>query len=411
VGFAWTPHQEGNFSVRGGFGIFHEQLLAKTFVVSGVRMSPFYSVAQLFSRDGAVDFPNAFFTQRAALVSSALGSKPQAEGTQWNLSQPTVMKWSLTLERGLGKPFTVSTGYSGTRAVHLLRGNLQLNSTPAEIRNGRRYILIEQPLPNPNFNRMRWALSDAVSDYHGLQLSLNKRFGRGLQFQTSYTLARSTDDASSWTGSNEFGSADLAGYRTEKMHGPSGFDVRQSSYSNFSYELPAGTLDGTASLFLSGWSVSGVLRLNSGSPINLNATQPRLGTLTEQFVSGSTLDLIPGGNNNPIRTQNPDQYFDVSQFSFPTPFFEGNLGRGTLRVPGIANFDFTLMKNTAIGRIGEEGSLQFRAEVFNLLNRPNFGDPAANLFDQNGVGRSTAGQITTTRTASRQIQLALRLQF
>jgi hypothetical protein len=411
IGIAWSPQQDGRFSVRGGFGIFHEQLLPKTYVVSGVRMSPFYSVAQLFSRDGPVDFPNAFFTQRNTLVSSALGSKPQAEGTQWDLSQPMVMKWSLTLERGLGSTFTVSAGYSGTRGLHLLRGNLQLNSTPSEIRNGRRYILIEQPLPNPNFNRMRWALSDAVSDYHGLQLSMNKRFSHGFQFQSSYTLARSTDDASSWTGSNEFGSADLAGYRTDKMHGPSGFDVRQSSYTNFSYELPTGNLDGLAHTSLVGWSVSGVLRLNSGSPINLSATQPRLGTLTEQFVSGSTLDLIPGGDNNPARSQNPDQYFDVTQFSFPTPFFEGNLGRATLRVPGIANFDFTLMKDTPISWIGEDGSLQFRAEFFNLLNRPNFGDPATNLFDQNGVARSTAGQITTTRTASRQIQLALRLHF
>ena len=58
-----------------------------------------------------------------------------------------------------------------------------------------------------------WALSDATSDYHGLLLSVNKRFGRGFQFQTSYTISKSTDDSSSWTGGNEFGSADQAGYR------------------------------------------------------------------------------------------------------------------------------------------------------------------------------------------------------
>jgi hypothetical protein len=411
VGLAYSPFASGRTSIRAGFGVFHEQLLPKTYVVSGVRMSPFYSVAQIFSRDLPIDFPNAFFTQRGALVSAALGSKPQAEGTQWDLSQPTVLKWSLNLEQGLGGSFTVSAGYSGTRGVHLLRGNLHLNRTPAEIRNGRRFILIEQPLPNANFNRMRWALSDAESDYHGLQLTGTKRFGQGLQFQVSYTLSRSTDDASSWTGSNEFGSADLTGYGTEKMHGPSGFDVRKSFYTNFVYELPSGGQGGASGMLLGGWSVSGVLRLNSGGPVNLSATQPRLGSLTMQFVSGSTLDLIPGGNSNPVHPQNPDQYFDVNQFAFPTPFFVGNLGRGTLRVPGIANFDFTLMKDAPIAWMGESGALQFRAEFFNLFNRPNFGDPAANLFDQNGVRRSTAGQITGTRTASRQIQLALRLAF
>jgi hypothetical protein len=164
-------------------------------------------------------------------------------------------------------------------------------------------------------------------------------------------------------------------------------------------------------MFLGGWSLSGVLRLNSGTPLSLSATQPRLGSLTMQFVNGSTVDLIPGGDSNPVRPQNPNQYFDVNQFSYPTPFFQGNLGRNTLRVPGIANVDFTLMKNTPIAWLGEQGTLQFRAEFFNLFNRPSFGDPALSLFDQNGNRRSNAGEITSTRLSARQLQFALRVQF
>jgi len=145
--------------------------------------------------------------------------------------------------------------------------------------------------------------------------------------------------------------------------------------------------------------------------MNPNATQPTLGSLSEQFVGGGTLDLIPGGNQNSVRPQNPDQYFDVTQFRYPTPFFVGNVGRNVLIAPGIANVDFTLTKDTRFPVLGEGGSLQFRAEFFNLFNRPNFGAPALNLFTNTGARRSNAGQITTTGTPSRQIQFALKVLF
>ena len=129
------------------------------------------------------------------------------------------------------------------------------------------------------------------------------------------------------------------------------------------------------------------------------------------FVDGPTVDLKPGGNLNPSRSQNPDHYFDTSQFLFPQPFFQGNVGVNTLIGPGVANLDFTLIKDTKLRRLGEQAGLQFRAEFFNLLNRANFGDPAVNIFNSAGAVFSNAGQITTTRTTSRQIQLALRLGF
>jgi hypothetical protein len=130
-----------------------------------------------------------------------------------------------------------------------------------------------------------------------------------------------------------------------------------------------------------------------------------------QNVDGSSVDLISGGDQNPISAQDPDAYFDVSQFSFPTPFYLGNLGRNVLSSPGIATMDLTLAKDTRVAWLGEGRMIQFRSEFFNLFNRPNFGNPTTNLFDQNGNRRSGVGQITSTRTTSRQIQLALKLLF
>jgi hypothetical protein len=288
--------------------------------------------------------------------------------------------------------------------------------------------LLYQPvsaLQNPNWDRMRWRMTDGDSDYNAFRLNLTKRFTHSFQVQTSYTFSKSTDDSSTWTGSSDFGVADRRDYQTAKPHGLSSFDVRQSFYTNYVYDLPGQKLKGPAGTVLGGWSMSGVVRLNSGYPVSLVADTPRasIGGVTYQatYVDGNTLDLIPGGKTNPTHPQNPNQYFDTSQFKFPATcttascnpigYFQGNLGRNTLSSPGIITFDWTMIKSTALPRLGENAKLEFRAEFFNLFNRPNFGVPNLSVFDRSGVLKQTAGQITSTAQSSRQIQFALRLAF
>jgi hypothetical protein len=272
-------------------------------------------------------------------------------------------------------------------------------------------ILIDQPLPNPYWNRMRWTYTDATSAYHAFRLTFNKRFSRGFQIQSAYTFSKSLDDSSSWTGGNEFGTSDQRGYRDLKLRGPSSFDIRNSSYTNFVYDVPKFDFGTVGNTVLGGWSLSSILRFNSGNPVSLSADQPTKGSLTEQFVDGQTVDLVPGGKPNATRPQNPDGYIDLSQYSYPTPFFQGNLGRNVLVTPGIVNVDFSLIKDTSLRWLREQGKVQFRAEWFNVMNRVNFGSPGVNLFFQNGTPKSTAGVITSTRTNSRQIQLALKVLF
>jgi hypothetical protein len=179
---------------------------------------------------------------------------------------------------------------------------------------------------------------------------------------------------------------------------------------------------------LGGWGVAGLLRLNSGYPMNVSAATPTLGGRAYQFVNGSTVDLIPGGDANAISAQNPDRYFDVSQFAYPQfcatagqalcggniGGFLGNLGRSTMISPGVANVDMTLTKDTHLPALGESGALEFRFELFNLLNRANFSSPNLSLFtfaNNTATRVSNAGQILNTATASRQIQFALKLLF
>jgi hypothetical protein len=219
----------------------------------------------------------------------------------------------------------------------------------------------------------------------------------------------------------------------------SGFNIPHSFYTNFVYDLPGHNVSGAAGRLLGGWNVSGILRLTSGPPGQIAAATPRSGRNALQFTGGSTIDLIPGGNNNPMYDEAPTHsaggiiYFDASQFSWPASFLtdsslrnvpgmgvngapgnlvaQGNLGRNTLVMPGVANVDFTVTKDTAIGGLGENGGIEFRAEFYNLFNRVNYGNPSLSVFDSQGRASPTAGRITSTRIPARQIQLALKLLF
>ena len=421
IGLAWDPFQTGKTSVRAGFGMFHQQILAYIYRSPGNRAAPFFAVAEAEDDDLEdlglkIDFPNAYRTQNDILSIPGLGGRPQIDFFQHRVEQPTVLKWSMDIQQQIASDTTLETGYSGTRGLHLVRGGLMRNVTPSKIAmNGRRLILVNEPQPNPNYNRMRWRDTDGASAYHAFRLSVTKRFSRSFQFQSSYTFSKSTDDSSGWLGSGDFGIGDRRSYFGEKEHGLSSFDVRHSWNTNFVVDLPGGNLEGAAGKVLGGWSLSSILRLNSGSPFNINAEQPRDGRDRFDRVDGSTLDLVAGGNQNPVRSQNPNAYFDVSQFVMPwdprdpETFFMGNLGRNTLTLPGTTNVDFTLMKDTPLG--GENVSLQFRAEFFNLFNRPNFGVPNARVFDRRGRDQVGAAEIEDTRTSAREMQLALKLIF
>jgi hypothetical protein len=444
IGFAWDVFGSGKTSVRGGIGIFHDQLLSIYWLVPGNRTSPFYAVAELFRQDfnalgTEIDFPDAFMSQSDLLTQFA--GRPQIDGIEYEIAQPAVYKYSFDIDHQIATDTTLQVGYTGTRSTHLMRGNLQLNTTPVEIRNGRNFYLIsaDPDRNNPNFNRFRWRINDGTSDYQGLRTSVTKRFSQGFQIQSSYTWSKSIDDGSAFLGSGDY-TNDRQPYRVEKERALSAFDVRHSFYTNFVYELPGMNLSGPAEKILGGWGLSGILRFSAGNPNSISGGNPSCSsgaaygcspTKTLIYVDGSTIDLVPGGDLNPAQPQNPDQYFDTTQFvfrqsnclrasasarfpcdpSFPAGVFAGNVGPNTLIGPGISNLDLTLTKKTAVPMLGEEGNLEFRWELFNVFNRPNFSNPNTTVFQATGNPNPNRGRIQSTRTSSRQMQFALRLAF
>jgi hypothetical protein len=408
VGLSWDPFGTNKTAIRAGGGLYFEQILPYLYWFELANAPPFRSGASLLKQYTPIDFPNAYTTQRALLVSGSGGSLTQVDGKEYDPKQPTIYKWSLDIQQQISRDMTVDIGYSGTRGVHLFR-QVQFNTTPSEIRNGRTYYLIDQNPPNPYMSRMRWSLFDATSEYHGLRLGVTKQFSRGLQFQSSFTFSKSVDDWSTWVRATDLTTSNRDGYGTEKAHGLSGFDVRRVFYNNFVYDLPGAKSDRMIGKIFGGWNLSGIVRFQDGYPITLSAEQPRLGNLQLQQVGGSTLDLAPGANQKAaISPRNPNRYFDPSVFLFPTPFYEGNLAKNTMTAPGIATTDATLSKSF---RLAENRSVQFRSEFYNIFNRANFGLPATTVYDRNGKVRSDVGQITSTTTSSRQIQFALKFLY
>ncbi len=196
-------------------------------------------------------------------------------------------------------------------------------------------------------------------------------------------------------------------YDRDLMRGPAAFDARKAFTANLAYELPWGKdLKGLAAVLGKGWQVNGILTLQDGYPLSVlelsNALRARISD-----DEGLRPDLIPGGNKNPV-TGNPDRWFDISQFTPARIGYFGNLGRNTVISPGLATVDLSLFKNTDIG----VGSLQFRAEAFNLFDRVNFGMPEMVAFiDRAPNPLARPGRITTTRTPARRVQLGVRWIF
>lgn len=260
----------------------------------------------------------------------------------------------------------------------------------------------------------------AGSTYHSVQLSLNKRFSQDFQVQGNYTWSHSIDNSSKQIrgpGESAQTASQQNGFDTPAEKASSNFDVRHNFSINYTIDLPGEDMAGAARHILGGWQLGGIVTLASGVPETIVLGFDNCRCINGEIFGVSTTDnrpdLVAGGDSNPVLFdgREPEKYFDASGINFETapPGFYGTLGRNTLRVPGVAQLDFSLIKKTLVA---EGTEVQFRAEFFNIFNRANFADPGTRLFSRPGTPvRSDAGRITRTTTTSREIQLALKILF
>jgi hypothetical protein len=425
IGVAWSPHLDKTV-IRAGFGMYNELQDALGYRTDqNAPFNPTYSIAALTVSQLPIS-PQAPVPAKALLVPG---------GVQPDMKMPTLISYSLRVEQALDKNTSLTVGYIGSHGYHELIGidanqpvpTICPNSPcpaqypaafPAPLANtpvpaGSYYIPAGAAKANPALaNTWTW-FSVGNSSYNSLQVDVNHRFSHDLSLRGVYTYSKALDDGDSLNATTAGNAPALASnpYNLRADWGPATYNATNIGVINAIYELPFGRgksfakdLSGFANGFVGGWSATSIVTLQSGFPIT-----PQLSYNPSN--NGDTRNPVrPFANPNfkgPVVTGNPAQWFNPAAFLQPpaNSGFYGNLGRDTLNGPGLATWDFSALKNTAVS---ERLTIQFRTELFNLLNRANFNTPNLIVFTPTGLS-GTAGAITSTSTTSRQVQFALKL--
>lgn len=411
LGFAYKSPYWG-MVFRGGYGIFFGQ--DEGFGVSQ-RMTnnpPFFGFGGVGHLSDQLN-PASTFALSGGLPPRPAPIDPQdfvlnprdtsrLRSWEQRYTMPYVQQWSLGIQKELTRDILWEINYVGNRGLSLwaaYEGN-QPQPGPGSI-NDRR------PLA-PTYTRAGILRMEpwAASSYHGLATRLEKRFSRGSSFLLAYTFGRSLDTMSNVDlcdgcgPSGGFNSVqDTRNLAANK--GPSDHNVPQRLVLSGVWRLPFGkgrshASSGPWSRILGQWDVTAILSLSDGIPFT-----PAL-----SFDNANT-----GTTNRPNRLRDGkldrptvDRYFDVTAFEFPPPFTFGNSGRNILEGPGTANLDFALHRLFGLS-FTEDSQLEFRAEAFNVLNRPHFSVPGLS------IGTAGAGVVGSTSLPNRQFQFGLRLIF
>jgi hypothetical protein len=395
VGVAWDPFGDGKTSLRGGFGLFFDPLWTDFYANAANRNPPFYTLGSVRNPS----FPDASIV--ATSPSFVLG---RLDGLTYTPSNPYSLHYNLSMQRELIKGGILTVAYVAQRGLHEVRLVDQNQAIPTILPDGRKFFPVNSTVRNPNFTGIRYKVTDGMSSYNGMQTTFELRRGRHVSFHTSYTYSKAIDDGSIVTtqgGDNDL-PQDPDSRATER--GLSNYDLRHYFVSYVTTELPK--LPGPSWL-TAGWQLNAISSLASGNPFSVVVGFDQARARFQAGTSPQRPDLVAGRNTNPI-LGGPGKYYDPTAFALPAPGFYGNLGRNTLIGPGLIAVDLAANKTF---RLREGTSLQFRTEVFNALNHPNFSIPSQRtVFSSTGpVG--SAGLVTSTRTSSRQLQFALKLVF
>ena len=419
VGFAWDPWGDGKTSVRAAYAIMVDQPV--TNLVTGLNSNPPFGNPLALPANRTTTFATAILPGNAAP-----GSTLSPNAVDLGFNNGYIQSWNVNVQREVWRGLGVTIGYVGSKGTHL-----RISRNVNQLRpDGTRPFaavsassLISPGVPLLNITERE---GTSNSSYNALWATAQKRLGRGLQFNASYTFSKSIDyNSQSSQGVTVQDSLNLRGDR-----GLSDFDARHRFVFSGLYELPF-----RGNRLVEGWEVTAITQSQSGNPVNLlagNAAAITGGAGAANANSLTGLATLRPDLIGPVQIiGSPDQWFNNavcdprpggscpagSAFALPvsvvggrTVYHFGSLGRNVIIGPRFNNTDFSIIKNT---NLTETVRIQFRAEVFDIFNHANFGQPGRTAQ----TGSTTFGVITNTRFptgdsgSSRQIQFALKLLF
>ena len=351
-----------------------------------------YTIQQLISSNTGVT-PDLLITDAGPPFSntSAIGGWPQDPYKRSPYSQ----QWNFTIQRQVMSDMTVDIGYVGSSNKRQI-GYTSINQavTPGPGDQGPRRLLAASGL----YGNMDGGINQFNGSYHSFRANLDKRFGHGLTYMANYTWGKALTNQSSLA---EQIAEDEFNRRLD--WGRASIDLRHIFQSAWIYDLPfgkgrrfGGNWGKAGNLLLGGWSMEGILRLQTGAPINVVIGQ-------DQANVGNTRqrpNLLRDPNVG--HSRNVDvAWFDTTAYAMPTIYTFGNAPPYSAEADGRQTLDLSFQKDF---RIRERHNVQFRAEYYNLPNHVNMGNPNA-TFTSSAFGK------VTTATSARQIQFALRYAF
>ena len=384
--------------LRGGFGLFYDL--------------PYGSILGAFSNSWpsavkrAVPAGTPFPYSATVATPPSLSAIPPATSiiaAAPDFRLPLTYQWNVTLERSLGTMQSISVAYIGAAGRRLLRQEQYLN-------------------PNPNVTTLFIARNDGNSDYDALQMQFTRRLSRRLQALVAYTWSHSIDNASN--DASSFAPGSLVDPSVDRAS--SDFDIRHNIHAALTYAPHVRSAGRFLSALINNWSADTIFTARSSTPVNITTTTDVLGLGITSSARPDLVSGVPLYLNDP--TVGGGQRFNRAAFSIPAANLkrQGTLGRNALRGFAVSQVDFAVRRQF---NLTERLNLQFRAEMFNILNHPNFADPSGSLGTNGvpntlfGISGSSLGQSLGSGGVSgglnplyqiggpRSVQLSMKVQF
>jgi hypothetical protein len=405
IAYQMTENPKLQTVLRGGFGVFYDLATSEVGASLQVGSYPFGAIG--FASGGSFPLSPAASTPPPITLDNLSSGFGTLISFAPNLKLPYSLQWNVALEQALGESQSLSATYVGAAGRRLIQTTV-VNA------------------PNPSFGAAQLVTNAATSDYDALQIQFTRRLSRGFQAVASYAWSHSIDTASAGSA---FGNQanDLVPSIANSNRGASDFDIRNAFSAGITYEVPAPKTNAFASTVLKGWSIQNVVQARSASPVTIFdgqflTFQNAAVLIRPDAVGGQPFELFgpqyPGG-----KAFNRAAFTDPPLDSNGNPLRQGNLPRNALRAFAAAQWDLAVHRDFSIH---ESVKLQVRAEMFNVLNHPNFGPPIADISNttQFGLSNQMLGESLNGGTTGsggfsplyqiggpRSVQLALKVQF
>jgi hypothetical protein len=440
IGINYDPFKDGKTSIRAGYGIFYDQArliawnrfsTAEPFdansTVNGVEnLQPSLSGNNVFTNNDRVN-PFPFIIPRTPAQRAAFYWPQESAETVFapNFNEGYTQQFNLSIDHEIARNYTLTVSYIGNKGTHLFISReynyaplssfihntpidpstglpydpVSYNNSDAVLQARRRLNSVTCPTAaGPRtagcYGPMEELDPEAYSNFNSGQVEINHRFDHGFSVLASYVYAKYMDIVS-YTAEGGGGPRNPDNFA--QSYGPSDNDVRHRFAGSYIYQLPTyKTSNALLAAAANGWQNQGIVTMQTGAPYSINSSEATGAT----GAGGELADPVAGVSRTPAH-RGVESYFNPAAFQNAAPGTVGATSRNTLTGPSLVNVDFSLFKEF---KVYESSKIEFRAELFNIFNHPNFYNP------DNTVGDGSEGQLTSARDP-RIAQFALKFLF